>query len=58
MSLLFSQLDGSSKRRRIKLMKVLNIDRDKNYLINDKRLLKNATCVNMLALILVCYGRI
>ena len=57
-SLLFSQLDGSSKRRRIKLMKVMNIDRDKNYLIDDKRLLKNATSVNMLALILVCYGQI
>ena len=29
------------------MMKVLNIDRDKNYLIDDKRLLKNATSVNM-----------
>ena len=42
----------------MKLMKVMDIDRDKNYLIDDESLLKNATSVNMLALILVCYRRI
>ena len=42
----------------MKLMKVMDIDRDKNDLIDDESLLKNATSVNMLALILVCYGHI
>ena len=42
----------------MKLMKVMDIDRDKNYLIDDESLLTNATSVNMLALILVCYGHI
>ena len=42
----------------MKLMKVMDIDRDKNYLIDDESLLKNATSVNMLALILVCDGHI
>ena len=42
----------------MKLMEGMDIDRDKNYLIDDESLLKNATSVNMLALILVCYGHI